>query len=70
VVKGVLERLFMFLALIHGIPQAMIAFGALKIGTRFIAEENKKISNDYFFIGNTTSLLLTLVYLILWKHLR
>jgi hypothetical protein len=49
VLKGILERLFLFLALIYKLPQALIAFAAIKIGTRFIETEDK-ISSDYFFI--------------------
>jgi hypothetical protein len=67
VIKGILERLFLFIALINQLPQALIAFGALKIATRFINDEENKISLDYFFIGNITSLLLSLIYFILWK---
>ncbi|MFW6134699.1 MAG: hypothetical protein ACOC5R_03910 [Elusimicrobiota bacterium] len=66
VFKGILERLFLFLSLVYYIPQSFIAFGALKIGTRFRKGEDK-ISNDYFFIGNITSLLLSLLYFIIWK---
>jgi hypothetical protein len=70
VYKGVLERLFIFLALVKGIPQSIIAFGAIKIATRFVeAEEENKISNDYFFIGNITSLLISIVYYSIWKLL-
>lgn len=67
VIKGILERLFLFLALIYKLPQALIAFAAIKIGTRFIEEESK-ISNDYFYIGNITSLLLAILYFIIWSH--
>jgi len=67
VIKGILERLFLFIALIYFLPQALIAFGALKIATRFIDDEDNKISIDYFFIGNITSLLIALLYYIIWK---
>ena len=67
VLKGILERFFLFLALIYNFPQALIAFAAIKLGTRFVQEENK-ISNDYFFIGNMTSLLLVVLYIVLWNH--
>lgn len=67
VLKGILERLFLFLALIYNFPQALIAFAAIKLGTRFLEDENK-ISNDYFFIGNMTSLLLVVLYIVLWNH--
>ena len=67
VFKGILERLFIFLALVKGIPQSIIAFGAIKIATRFVEENENKISNDYFFIGNITSLLITIFYYSIWK---
>ncbi len=60
VFKGVLERLFLITGLLSGYPQVIIAFGAIKIGTRF--QKNTKISNDYFLIGNFISLLTALVY--------
>ena len=69
VVKGIVERLFLFMALIYGFPQALIAFGALKIGTRFVKEANK-ISNDYFYLGNIISLLIALIYYALWVQIR
>jgi len=68
VIKGVLERLFIFLALIYKFPQALIAFAAIKIGARF-KEEESKISNDYFYIGNITSLLFAILYFMLWNHI-
>ena len=69
VVKGVIERLFLFPSLVYGFPQALIAFGALKIGTRFVKEANK-ISNDYFYIGNIVSLLIALIYYALWVQIK
>jgi hypothetical protein len=69
VIKGILERLFLFIALIYHIPQALIAFGALKIATRFIEDKEIKISLDYFFIGNITSLIISLIYFALWKSI-
>jgi len=67
VLKGMLERIFLFIALIYHIPQALIAFGAIKIATRFVEEEENKISNDYFYIGNITSLLISLLYYVIWQ---
>lgn len=65
VIKGNIERLFLFLSLVYGLPHALIAFGAIKIGTRIRPDE--KISNDYFFTGNMISLLLSIIYFALWK---
>jgi len=68
VFKGTLERLFLFLSLVYGIPHALIAFGAIKIGTRF--KPNEKISNDYFFIGNIISVLLSVCYYAILLEIR
>jgi hypothetical protein len=50
VFKGNLERLFLFLSLVYDIPHALIAFGALKIGTRI--RPNEKITNDLLSVGD------------------
>jgi hypothetical protein len=57
--KGLLERFTMVLCLILGLSQVLIVFGALKIGTRF--EKNEKIKNDYFLIGNFSSILIAVI---------
>lgn len=62
ILKGILERLFLIIGLLTGYPQVIIAFGALKIGTRF--QKHNKVSNDYFLIGNFISLLIALVFVI------
>ena len=64
-VKGWLERIFLFLCLVYNLPHALIAFGAIKIGTRVNNRENN-VSNDYFFIGNMISLLLVILYYAVW----
>jgi hypothetical protein len=64
-IKGWLERLFLFLCLVYGLPHALIAFGAIKIGTR-VNDKGNKISNDYFFIGNMVSLLLVVFFYAFW----
>ena len=69
VIKGVLERLFLFVCFVYQLPQALIAFGALKIATRFIEEKDNKITIDYFFIGNIISLLLAVFYFVIWKRI-
>lgn len=60
--KGLLERLFLIVGMIFGYPQVIIAFGALKIGTRF--QKNNKVSNDYFLIGNFISLLTAIIFVV------
>ena len=63
--KGVLERLVLFIGLIHGFPQILIAFGALKLGTRLHEEKESEISNNYFLVGNLISILLAMLYAII-----
>ncbi|MCE7057630.1 hypothetical protein LZF95_23310 [Algoriphagus sp. AGSA1] len=48
--NGIIERIFIWLCLTSGIYHGLVLFGALKIGTRIKADEDK-ISNDYFLIG-------------------
>ncbi len=67
IVKGVIERLVVYLGLLLNFAPILILFGALKIATR-IKEDDEKISNDYFLIGNFLSVLLVLLAVIL-NHL-
>lgn len=59
--KGVIERLVLLTALIHDYPQILIAFGAMKLGTRLHEEKETEISNTYFLIGNMLSIFLAMV---------
>jgi len=69
VIKGILERAVMFTGLLHGFPQILIAFGALKLGTRLHEEKESEISNSYFLVGNLISILLAMLYAIITKKL-
>ncbi len=68
-VKGILERLTLFIGLLHGFPQIIIAFGALKLGTRLHKEKGSEISNTYFLSGNLISILMAMIYAIVTKEL-
>lgn len=60
--KGVLERLVLFVGLSNGFATVLVVFGALKLGTRLHEEEqDKKLSNNYFLVGNFLSLLVAMV---------
>ena len=59
--KGIIERLVLFTALIHSYPQMLIAFGAMKLGTRLHDEQDARISNTYFLVGNLLSIFLAMV---------
>ena len=67
--KGILERIYLIGGILVGYPQVIIAFGALKIGTRLHDAKNSKISNDYFLIGNFLSLTAAITYVTISKHL-
>lgn len=63
--KGLLERGFIYLCLLHNLPHALTVFGALKIGTRLDDDKKHQVSNDYFFIGNIISVLIAILYYLL-----
>lgn len=60
VAKGILERALLYLALVNNIPTVIVMFGAIKLGTRLDSKE-KRVSNDYFLIGNFLSVLIVIV---------
>lgn len=60
VLRGGLERLFIYIILLVELPQGLAFFGALKIATRL--KDDDKISNDYFLVGNLTSVLMVIGY--------
>jgi hypothetical protein len=62
--KGLQERFVLYFALSINLPQILIVYGALKIGTRF--EKNEKIKNDYFLIGNFSSIIISILYYFLY----
>jgi hypothetical protein len=60
VLRGVLERGFLFIILIINLPQGLAFFGALKIATRL--KNDDQISNEYFLVGNLISVLIVIGY--------
>ena len=69
VAKGILERAVLFVGLLHGFPQILIAFGALKIGTRLHENRQTEILNNYFLVGNLLSILMAMLYAIVAQHI-
>ena len=65
--KGLLERFVLYFALTINLTQILIVYGAIKIGTRF--EKNDKIKNDYFLIGNFSSIFVAIVYYFIFNKL-
>jgi hypothetical protein len=72
ILKGILERLILFFALLHGFPQILIAFAAMKLGTRLHHEKESDISNTYFLVGNLMSIFIALLAVVItkawWAH--
>lgn len=66
VLRGALERFFIYVILLVKLPQGLAFFGALKIATRL--KDDDKISNDYFLTGNLVSVLMVLGYYLLSQH--
>ncbi len=61
--KGILERLVLFTALHFAFTPILVVFGTLKLGTRLNPNsEQKQVSNDYFLVGNFTSILIAMLY--------
>ena len=69
ILKGILERLVLFTALLHGYPQILIAFAAMKLGTRLHHEEGSDISNTYFLLGNLMSIFIAIVATIITRKI-
>ncbi len=65
--KGLQERFILYFALTINLTQILIVYGALKIGTRF--EKNEKIKNDYFLIGNFSSIFISIIYYFIYISL-
>jgi hypothetical protein len=67
--KGVIERLFLAVALINGYPHALTLFSALKLGTRLNHKEQQEDNdkyNDYYLIGNLVSVMVAMGYVWLY----
>jgi hypothetical protein len=66
VLRGVLERMFIYIVLLVDLPQGLAFFGALKIATRL--KDDDKISNDYFLVGNLVSVLIVIGYYLISQY--
>lgn len=60
--KGTIERIVITFALMNNIPHALIFFGAVKMGTRLKTETNSDDYNDFFLIGNLSSIGISILY--------
>ncbi len=66
--KGILERFILFLGLVSQINTILIFFGALKLGTRLKEQQETKISNDYFLVGNLLSVTIAISNYLFFNH--
>lgn len=68
--KGFLERIFLTFLLLSGLQSgALVLFGAIKLGTRLESDKDRKVSNDYFVIGNFLSIAGAIVTYLLFKDI-
>ncbi len=67
ILKGGLERFIILISLYNNLPNVLTVFGALKIGTRLKEDQDNRISNDYFLVGNMASLLIVLTTYLMIK---
>ncbi len=71
IAKGVLERIFLTIALVNDLTSALTFFSALKLATRLKHEEVKEDHNkfnDYYLIGNLASVTVAILYVYLYKN--
>jgi len=71
ILKGLLERVFLLIALVNGYSQALTLFSALKLATRLKHEEPTKSMdgfNDYYLLGNLLSVTVAIGYVYLYNH--
>lgn len=69
--KGVLERIFLAIALINNQTNALTFFSALKLATRLKHQEPENEHNgfnDYYLIGNLASVTVAILYAYLYVH--
>lgn len=67
--KGVLERTVLFVGLMLNYAVILAAFGAFKLGTRLKDDSVNPVSNDYFLVGNMTSLLIVFCDVLIFRWL-
>jgi hypothetical protein len=69
-VKGVIERSFLTIALLCDYPHALTFFSALKLGTRLRRDDDNNdnnLYNDFYLIGNLISVAIAFFYIFLIK---
>lgn len=71
IIKGVMERIFLTIALCNNYPHALTLFSALKLATRLKHDEiknNEDRFNDYYLIGNLASVTIAIGYVYFYQN--
>lgn len=74
ILKGWIERLFLFVALVHGYPHVLTVFSALKLATRLKRDDDQDKAgrgfnfNDFYLLGNFLSVMAAIIY-VYWYSL-
>lgn len=74
IIKGMTERVFLFITLLNGYPHALTLFSALKLATRL--KHNEKLDdaenkfNDYYLVGNLVSVCFAVLYVYLYNNIE
>lgn len=67
--KGVVERICLVSGLLLTFPHVLVAFGALKIGTKLDRNEAEtKKDTEYYLVGNLVSILIAFAFVFLYKN--
>ena len=70
--KGLVERGFLFVSLVNEFPHALTLFGALKVATRLkhtSANPKEEDSfNNFYLIGNLISVMIAIGYVYAYKY--
>lgn len=70
--KGIIERLFLFVSLVNDFPHALTLFGALKVATRLkhtnLTHDEDDSFNNFYLIGNFISVMIAIGYIYAYKY--
>jgi len=67
--KGVIERICLISGLLLNVPHILVAFGALKIGTKLDRNESDtKKDTEYYLVGNLISIMIAFVFIFLMQN--
>jgi hypothetical protein len=73
VIKGIVERSFLLIALVNDYPHALTLFSALKLGTRLKHKDSSGAAeddfNDFYLVGNLISVSVAIGYTTFFKFL-